>query len=175
MGPPMIQDILSSSIAVAGQMDFVAAAAPPLDVAVTVPGMNGIDCHDANGNLWIEPGDNLLLQRVWCSIPFGFVQGSEETHLGIVFRNNAGASSIITEFAGNSAFTFPDICHGIDFPGSGLFIANPNGGVRWKWNLTAALAMRVSMVNLPSVLIGTTVKVQFHFMVAHTKALQAAP
>jgi hypothetical protein len=172
MGDKMIQDILSSDITVAGQMEFTTAAGP--SVAVAPPGVAGINCHDANGNQWIEPGDNLLLQRLWVSIPYGFGQGVNETHLGIVFKDNLGGSVIIQELAGNSALTVPDICAGIDFPGDGLFIQVPRGTLRQRWNITAALLMQVSMVNLPAALAATTVKVQLHFMVLHSRPMQAA-
>lgn len=170
----MILDILSSNIALVGQMDFTAVEAPPLTVTVNPPVGNAIFCEDANGNKWIQAGDNLLLQRIWCNIPFGFGQGTGQAYVGLGFVDVLNNTSIISELAGNGIQTLPDICHVMEFPGDGLFIQVPNAVGRVKWTVQN-LVLKLSMVNLPAVLVGQVIPLQMHFQVLHTKPIMALP
>lgn len=174
----MVIDILSSDITVAGEADFTAATPGALDVAVNSPGSGGLNFEDSNGNLYIEPGDNILLQRLDVNIPYGFGQGQGTHKIGLAWYNPTDATFItIPELAGNSALTIPDLC-GIDFQGqadgNGLLIVAPKNttGLRYNLRLTV-IDLNLSMLGLPSELNGLVLPVQYHLRVLHTKPLQA--
>lgn len=168
----MIQDVLST-IFTAGRLDFLAAEAPPNDIAVNNAGVGGVDFSDNATNKWFEPGDNFLLQRLWVNIPYGFGQGTGKAAMELVFADSVGALTLIPELGEDSRITIPDFC-GITYPGDGLFIRVPTGLLRRKL-VVVDLQMRVSMVNLPTALVGVTVSTQFHLMIRHTRPLVLAP
>lgn len=172
----MIFDILSSDITVGGSADFVATTPGAVQQAVTNAPVAGLDFSDANGNKWITAGDNLLITRLWCNIPHGFGQGSGEHSIGLVFKDSLGNAAIITELAGNSVLTLPQICSPFEFvtPDGGLYLSVPKNLGKVKFNLSN-IALNVSQINLPAALNGTTIKVQYHVEVIHTKALAGVP
>jgi hypothetical protein len=177
MGGAMIFDIVSS-IYVAGTFDFVAttpgaiqkAVNPPIPPAVVVYG-------NSNGDTWIEPGDNILLQKIEVNVPFGFLEGSGIHFFGLALQDGAGTVQAIAEMP-NSSVNIPDLCHGITFPGNGLFISIPSNGVsanKRQQLVTPSIALNISQVNLPAVLNGVTIPIEYHLQFVHTKAMRAVP
>lgn len=174
----MIFDVLSSNNTVVGDADFTAAAAPPLQVALNPIAAAGLVFSDANGNTWVEPGDRLILSRLLVNTPFCFGQGTGTHRLGIAWKNSIGGFVIIPEFAGNSTLTVPTL-EGIDFAGGpnaggGLFIKTPTNLGKLQLALTVA-TLNVSMVNLPTDLVGQVIALQYHLEVFHTLPLAAVP
>ena len=162
-------DILSSQINVAGQMEFTAAAAPPLDVALIPPAVGaGLEFRDTNLSAIFQSGDNIKIQKLWVSVPYGFGPGAGMSQLGLQFVDAFGATIIISELTPGGAIAIPDLCHGIEFPGDGLLLRAPTASGPFRLMLTQDTAMNFSMVNLPAALIGTLVKVQVHAQIIHT-------
>ncbi len=172
-----IVDILSSDNSHVGQGDFTAIANPPLYVAVNAVGAGGLIFSDANGNQYVEPGDNLLIQRLDLNIPYGFGQAVGTHKIGLAWKDSLNNFITIPELAGNSAMTVPDLC-GVDFEGlaggNGLYIAAPKNttGLRYRLALTL-ITLNVSMIGLPEELEGLVIALQYHLRVLHTRAMQA--
>jgi hypothetical protein len=161
-------DILSSQINVAGQMEFVASAAV-LEVALLPPAVGaGLEFRDTNLSAQFDPGDNIKLQRLWITRPFGFGPGNGTTTLGLKFVDSLGATIIIPELPPGGVIPFPDMCDSIEFPGDGLFLRAPINAGKFRLMLTDDTAMNFSMLNLPLGLDGQTIKVQVHAQLSHT-------
>lgn len=174
----MINDIMSSSLAIAGVMEFVANSAVT-EVAVVPPGVGGVPMRDANDFPYFEAGDNLLLTGVWVTIPYGFGEG--EFPSGVItpkmemkWEDGVGTFYNIPELASNSLLTIPNLCGPLEFPPNGLFIQTPRNVGRVRLTLTDFL-LNVSQINLPSQLEGETIKVQVHWRITHTKPLAVIP
>ncbi len=171
-------DTLFSDITVGGQADFTATTPGALFLPVTAPGVSGLPFYDANGNQWLEAGDNVLLQRIGWEIPYGFGQGPGLHRIGLVWQNNIGGNYIITELSGNSVIVIPDN-NGLVIEGqanaNGLFLKVPNGNGERKRLALTTIELNVSQINLPSDLNGVLVKVQYYAQILHSKPLQAAP
>jgi len=173
----MIYDILSTQ-AGAGELNFVAALPPPNSVLVNPPGAATALANALlpGGNEWFEPGDNIRIDRLYVSIPFGFGQGIGQVRAQFEFRDGAGVPSTITEFANTGWITIPNMCEGIAFPGDGLFVRMPSGvGVGRHRLILVDLEAQVSMVNLPASLVGVDVQLQIHLGISHTRPMAPAP
>lgn len=172
MGATVMLDIISSDIGQAGEMEFTAAAAPPLEVLILPPGATPLRFSNSDDMQLFQPGDNLLLQRLWCNIPFGFAAGTGRTRIAVLWRSEAGENRLISELGDGTFLTVPDVCGGIVFPGSGLFLRTPTDMGLVGLVLTALTNENmVSMVNLPADLVGAVIKVQWSFMVQHTRPM----
>lgn len=170
----MIFDIVSTQ-AGAGSLDFVAAVAPPTSIPITGAGAGVVfGSSDIPTKQWFEPGDNLKINSLEIAIPYGFGIGFGQTSLRFVFRDSAGVGILIPEFATNGWITYPNICNRLDFPGDGLFISVPKNQGRFRLWLINFVA-EVSMVNVPSVLIGQTVQLQVHASITHTLPMASVP
>lgn len=173
----MIVEVVSS-IYVAGTFDFVAATPGAIQKAVNPPVPPAVVAYaNSNGDTWIEPGDNLLLQQITVNVPFGFVEGDGVHFFGLALQDGAGTVQAIPALP-NSSINIPDLCHGVTFPGNGLFILIPSNGVsaNGRWQLvTPSIALNISQVNLPLALNGVTIPVEYHLQFTHTKAMQAVP
>lgn len=168
----MIYEVLTSD-AIAGQLDFVAASAPPNELIVNGVGA-GVVFENSFGLEWFEPGDNLMLNSFFCRIPFGFGYGSLRVQANFEFRDAGGATIVIPEFAQTGNLVIPDPCGGLAFPGDGLFIRTPVGAGRVRlW--CSVWQCRVSLVNVPSSLVGTTVQTLLHWNLKHTRPMAAVP
>ncbi len=170
-----IYDILSSDITQVGQADFTAAEAAGDDVAVNnVTAPNGLSFFDASGNKFFLPGEKLLIKKLWVSIPWGFGQGAAADsapiahRIALAFRDGADIGPIGPFFNG---LAIPTLCTPIDF-GAGLFAELPVTGVKWSIQLTD-LQLRISQVNMPSVLEGKRVPVQYFMEVLHNVRMVA--
>lgn len=168
----MIFDILTTNPDF-GQMDFLAASAPPNSLIVNGTGA-GVVFENAFGVSWFESGDNLLISGIDLQIPFGFGQGPTKAKANFEFRDSIGASIIIPEFADTGNLVIPDTCHGLVYPGKGLFIKTPVGGSRLQL-FCVSWEFEVSLVNLPTTLVGEIVQMLLHVTVQHTRPMQSVP
>lgn len=164
----MINEILSSDIDIPGQSDFVVNNAVD-QVAVTVPGVSGLDFINGNAATLFEPGDNVLLTGAFVNIPYGFGQGLGKAYIGIAWKTLVNTFVTIPELASNSVLVLPNFCL-LEFPPSGLYIVAPRGSGQCSLCLTT-IVMTVSQINVPTQINGDTVKVQFHLRVNHTLPL----
>lgn len=171
----MIFDVLTSQAGV-GELSFVAASAPPNSVAVAGAGVNGVTLasSDIPAKTWFEPGDNLKINFIQVSIPYGFGAGIGQTSLRFIFRNNVPLGFLIPEFSSNGWITYPNLCDKLEFPGDGLFVAAPKNQGRFQFKLVDFIS-QVSMVNLPTSLVGVTVQLFVHVGVTHTLPMASVP
>lgn len=173
----MIIDVLKTAL-VGGSGDFVAALAPPNEVSLN-PIATRLDISNANGDMWFESGDNIRLFKAEISMPYDFGQGqgfNQGSRITIVWRNNAGAITVIPELGTTGTIAFPTWCNGVEFP-DGIFIETPKVGppfVRYQLAMTF-VEMKASMVNLPASLVGVTVSPRWYFTIQHSRAMQAVP
>lgn len=168
----MIFEVLTSD-AIAGQLDFVAASAPPNEIIVNGAGA-GVVFENSFGTEWFEPGDNIKLQSFFCRTPFGFGYGSLRVQGTFEFRDAGGNGIVIPELAGTGNLVVPDPCGGLVFPDGGLFIRTPTNAGRVRlW--CSVWQCRVSFVNVPSSLVGATVQMLLHWNLTHTRPMQAVP
>ncbi len=161
----MIFDVITSSPVEAGDLRFTAAEAPPLQVTVTSPS-NPVFLINAFGDLFFNPGDNILLMAISPYIAYGFGQAVGTHILGVNWIDQDDNVVVIPELAGSSV-AIPNLCDGLEFPGDGLFLRAP----RDRGNLRLAItgvALKVSMLGLPSALAGQVMEVQYHFKIGHT-------
>ncbi len=166
----MIFEVLTSD-AIAGQLDFVAASAPPNELIVNGVGA-GVVFENSFGLEWFEPGDNLLITGFFCRIPYGFGYGSLRIQGTFEFRDAGGVGIVIPEFADTGNLVIPDPCGGLEFPGDGLFVRVPTGAGRVRL-FCSGWSARVSLVNVPSSLVGVTVQTLLHWTLKHTRPMQA--
>ncbi len=171
-------DTLYSDISVSGQAEFTAATPGALYKTVAVPGVDGLPFFDANGNQWLDAGDNVLLQKLGWEIPYGFGQGPGLHRIGLAWQNNDGDLYIIRELSGNSIIVIPDNL-GLDLEGqsgaNGLFLTVPDGNHERKRLVLTNIELNVSQINLPADLDGEVIKVQYYAQILHSKPCQAAP
>lgn len=163
----MIQSVVSSDITVAGQMEFVSNGAA-LEVPLIPPAAPGLVFSNASGQTDFQPGDNLLLRRVRVTVPFGFGQGSGTAFFTLAWKDPANVPFIVGEIGAFGNSNLPSICDPLEYAGDGLFLAPPKNGDPMRLFLLALTQMNFSMVNLPSILNGVTVKVQVHLEISHT-------
>ena len=163
----MIQSVLSSDITQAGQMEFVANAAA-LQVALLPPAAPGLVFSNASGQTDFQPGDNVKLRRLRVSVPFGFGQGAGTAFFSLAWKDPANVPFLVTEIGAFGNSNIPNICDPLEYAGDGLFLSPPKNGDPMRLFLLQLTQMNFSMVNLPSILNGVTVKVQFHLEVSHT-------
>jgi hypothetical protein len=168
----MIVDVISSDLAGTGVMDFTADGGV-LEVAVNGPGVEGLSFHNAAGNEWFSVGDNMNVLGMVVNIPYGFGQGSGEVIVGPRWGFDGGGLSLIPEFGGDrndsSRIFVPNACDGLDFPDK-LYLAAPTGTGLFRMMLLN-FQMNVSMVNLPTILDGETIKVQVSMIIEHSKPM----
>ncbi len=170
-------DILASDISVAGQSDFVADAGA-MDVAVNNVGANGLAFANAAGESYFDLGDNLLLQKAWSVINWGFGQGGYNANrahnIGIVYWDGVVGQVINPPFNNTvRSLYFPLLCCPLEF-GDGLYMPMPITGVRRQIRLFN-LDLRISQVGLPGVFDGLTFSVQYFLQVLHTETMKAVP
>lgn len=161
----MIFDVITSNPVEAGNLEFTAAVSPPLQVtvgAVTDP----IILPNAAGDLFFNAGDNLLLMAIVPYIAFGFGQAVGTHKLGLAWVADDDDLVSIPELAGGMV-TIPNLCGGLEFPGAGLFLTAPRDRGNLRLAVTSA-DLNVSMLDLPSALVGEVLTVQYHLKIGHT-------
>lgn len=169
-----ILDILSSDISQVGESDFVADAAV-LDVPVTAPGPDGLVMYNANGRDQFSLGDNLLIQKIWCMIYWGFGQGGPATPVWshLVSFNFWDGLNFFPMPPFDSAIAIPALCSPLDF-GDGLFCPMATAGGLRGIRVTD-IKLRINQINIPPNLDGERITVQYFMQVLHTKSMLASP
>jgi len=167
----MINDVISSSIAVAGAAEFTVDV-DALEVAVTAPPANGLPFSALTGLQYFALGDSPIVTGLWVNLPYGFGQGTGRASVGLVWRTAGGTSYSIPELSSGSFLTLPTICP-LTFPPNGLFLKAPVAQALPLFLNLTSIALNVSMANVPTALDGQVLKVQFHLQVLHTKILTA--
>lgn len=171
MGEAVRLDILSSTLTVAGQMEFTSNIAVA-QVAMLPPLANLIEMQDSNQVFFFEAGDSLLLDRLWVTIPHGFRAGTGLTRFEFLWKNALGTSYPVNSFPINNSIAVPDICDGIEFQNGGLYLPMPTGIGNAGLIIGPTFTnMNISMANVPTILNATLFKVQVHLMVRHTKTM----
>lgn len=163
----MIQNVLSSDITVAGQMEFTANNAVAY-VALIPPGALGLVFKDASGNTHFQEGDNVLLRRVTVTIPYGFGQGPGTAQFQLAWKDAALVPFLVTEIGSFGNSNLPSICHALEYASDGLFLSSPKGLGNLEMYLLQLTQMNLSMTNLPAILNGVLIKVQIHLEISHT-------
>lgn len=178
----MIVEIISTDIAVIGAMQFVPVAAPPLDMAVAGVGIAGIRFINGQAATEFAPGDNILLNKIWTNIPYGFGQGSGTMQIGLSYQDALGSFIPIPAFSylsgSSSHLNIPGVACCLEFPGEGVLIpalnyADPDPATHGFELYLTSFSMNVSMLNVPDLLVGETIKVQLHAMITHTRQMRA--
>lgn len=165
--PQGILDILASDESVVGAVDFVGDNTVD-DVLINLPPANGLTLFNGSGQSKFALGDNLLIRKIWCVIPWGFGQGggaagSVPHTAGFKFWDGA----VLTPIDALGQFTaIPTLCDPVDF-GDGLFQAMATAGALREIRLTAA-SLRVSQIDIPAQLVGDRVAVTYYMEVLHT-------
>lgn len=167
--PIGILDVLCSDIVV-GQSDFVANGAVA-DVAVNNVGANGLQFFSGAGATKFELGDNILIRKIWAVIPWGFGQGGPAAapfshNISLSFWD--GASLFVIPILG-SAMNLPTLCDPMDF-GEGLYAPMITTGAKRELRLSN-IRLRVSQINVPAIIDGTRIPVQYFVEVNHTKPM----
>ncbi len=125
---------------------------------------------------WFQPGDNVLLDKVKCTIPYGFGQGNFIHGIQIKWENQIGTLIGIPEFANTSNLDIPDLCSCLEFGNGGLFIAAPKAaqGTKFRLVLTAGF-LTISMIGAPTILIdqASELDVTYWLELRHTLVLGA--
>lgn len=169
-------DILASDISVAGEADFVADAGVQ-DLSVNNVGANGLPFYNAELGSYFDLGDNILIQKLWAVINWGFGQGGYNGNLphniGLGFWDGVGIE-VMPPFTGATrSINFPVLCCPLEF-GDGIFVKMPVIGIRRQIRLIN-LDLRVSMIGLPGVFDTQTFHVQYFMQVLHTQTLKLVP
>jgi hypothetical protein len=162
----MIFDVITSIPVESGDLQFTAAESPPLQVAVGSPSVPVI-LMAAGGELFFNPGDNILLMAISPYIAYGFGQAVGSHFLGLNWIAQDDSTIVIPELSGGGIVTIPNLCDGLEFPGDGLFLRAP----RDRGNLRLAVTsvdLNVSMLGLPSALAGQVMEIQYHLKIGHT-------
>jgi len=171
-----ILDVLASDILTVGESDFVANAAV-LDVAVNNTNVNGLVFSNAVGRSYFSLGDNLMIQKVYATVNWGFGQGGPTFtgphNIGLAYWNGASLELMPPFPYATRALNIPVLCSPLDFA-AGIFCAMPTTGIRRQVRLIN-IDLRMSMVNLPTDLDGETIAVQYFMQVLHNQALNLAP
>ncbi len=161
-----ILDIIVSETA-EGESDFTADSAE-LDVLVNPPSVNGLTMFNANSAKTFQSGDNLLIRKIWCVIPWGFGQGASAEppfpHRVEFSYWNGSLNVPLPCFAGN--VLYPSLCDVLDF-GDGISCPMTTDGAGREIRLTG-IELRVSQINIPSALDGMVIPVQYYMEVLHT-------
>ncbi len=163
-----ILDILSSDISVVGSADFTANSAVN-DVAVNNPaGPSGVVFSNGAGQSKFALGDNLQIQKIWATVPWGFGQGaaaaSPFSHV-VSFDFWDGANLYdIGPIPGS--LVIPMLCDPLDF-GAGLYTPMAITGPLRQIRITS-IALRISQINIPPSLDGLRIPVQYFMQVYHT-------
>ena len=180
----MIQEIISTDIGIDGAMEFTPAAAPPLDLAVTGPGVDGVAFLNGQNATEFCPGDNILLNKLWVNLPYGFGQGQGTMQMGFSYLDALSSFIPVPAFSlrsGSSSYlNIPGAACCLEFPGEGVLIpalsyadADPNSA-GYQLYLTS-FNLNVSMLNIPDLLAGEIIKVQVHAMITHTRQMRLLP
>ncbi len=167
-----IIDILFSDIAVVGSADFTANSAVD-DVAVNSPaGPSGLGFYNGSGNTKFALGDNLLIQKIWATVPWGFGQGAGAappfSHVVSFDFWDGVALYDVGPIPGNLAI--PMLCEPLDF-GAGLYAPMAVAGGLRQIRLTY-IALRISQINIPPTLDGERIPVQYFIQVQHNFGMQ---
>jgi hypothetical protein len=169
-----IIDILASEILVPGQSDFVANSAV-LDVPVTGVPVAGIPFENAIGFRTFALGDNILIQKIWSVVNWGFGQGGPTTtgphNIGIAYWDGVVFEAMPPFPYSPRVLNIPTLCDPVDF-GAGLYSPMPTTGAPRQIRLTN-IDLRISMVNLPADLDGETIYVQYFMQVLHNALMTA--
>ncbi len=169
-------DILASDISVVGQSDFVADAGV-VDLPVNNVGANGLVFSNAEGNTYFDLGDNILIQKIWAVINWGFGQGgyngNRAHNIGLCFWNGVAAETLPPFTSTVRSVNLPLLCCPLEF-GDGIFVQMPAAGVRRQIRLFN-LDLRISQVNLPGVYDGVRFHVQYFLQVLHTQTMKGIP
>lgn len=162
-------------------MEFVAIAAPPLDIAVDGPGVTGLNFLNGVGYDYFCPGDNVLLKKIWVNIPYGFGQGQGRMTMALAYRTPLDDLLPIPVFSISvgsvSALAIPGAACCVEFPGDGVLIpalTAENGDADQPGFAIALTAfnLNVSALGVPDLLVDEVIKVQVHFLVSHTRNMR---
>jgi hypothetical protein len=159
-----IFEVLSSDITEAGFSEFVVDSSVA-QVAVQGPPAGNLDFFNAGGNAYFSAGDNIIISEIICSIPYGFGPGTGQVQAGILWSTSGGDAQIINELGGNSSVTFPNLCS-LNVADPGIFITAPRNSENKL--VLSSIQLNVSQLNVPALIDGQTLKVQFHIKLFHT-------
>ena len=169
----MIYDLLENALP--SVFSFTATTPGAIELPVAGAPMNGEPLLNVDGDSWFAKGDNVLLQSIRASIPFGFGQGSGAWVFNLEWVDSGNVVYPISELAEGAGIFLPNGCDPLTFPGNGLFLKIPDASPS-KLQLRIGLSLfNVSMVNLPDILDGVVVGVMYNIAVQHTKPLAGVP
>lgn len=160
-------DIMSQSYD-PGEVDFTVDSAV-LEVAVN-PVVTPKIFANVNGGVFFVAGDNVLLQKIWSNIAFGFGQGNGSHSMNLFWMDQVGGLVAIPELANGSGVFIPTLCGDIALPGDGLSIKVPLVDSLYRLVLVS-MALNVSMVSVPTVLDTEVIPVQYYLQIKHMKVL----
>lgn len=167
-----VYDVLHSAPETPGELEFeVVADSTALEVAVGDVSEDGVPFFNSNSQQFFQAGDNLMLQFIKPNIPYGFGQGTGSHRLKIMWFNELGATFLVEELGFFSFVDIPNLCEGLNFPGAGLFLTTPKTHGRIGLGIYSE-TLKVSMVNVPAVLVGETVVVGYLIGVTHTLEME---
>lgn len=172
----MIYDTLNTA-PVSPALEFVpVAAATSLQLSISAGG-DPVPFKNSDSRWLFAPGDNVLLDRLTCTIPFGFGQGSALHVVVVKWYNQLGVPISIPELA-NSFLTIPDLCSGLEFGNGGLFIRAPLAaqGTGFYFGLDTT-TLNLSMIGAPTILVSLAAPwiVTYWMGVRHTLPLVMGP
>lgn len=169
-------DVIASDISIVGESDFTANAAV-LDVAVNNTGVNGLAFSNPSGRSWFNEGDNLMIQKVWGTVNWGFGQGGPTIvgphNIGLAYWDGASLGLMPPFPYATRSLNIPVLCSPLDF-GAGIYSAMPTTGGRRQVRL-ANIDLRISQVNLPAALDGQRITVQYFLQVLHNESMELFP
>lgn len=168
---PAFTEILSSDNVTDS---FTVDTSGPLEVTLPAVGAAGLAFSNAGGSKFFEPRDNVIIQNIWCNIPFGFGQGTAK-HLFDLVYDQGGINFAPPELDAGRVI-IPSLCGPLPFPPSGLLL-RPNValvGGRFFFKIIA-INLNISMVGVPQALNGQTIFPQYHLQIQHTRPLSPIP
>jgi len=122
-------------------------------------------------------GENLILEAIWLTLPFGFGFGSGAIDFNLVYEDDPGGVPVITPIqaigSSSSKIFYPPTCCNVDF---NIFVPTPNqdsADPGWSLSSNSLGAFNVSQVSLPAVLDATSFKVSTILQVRHTFVMRA--
>ena len=168
-----ILDIIGSDIEVVGESDFVANAAVT-DIAVNSVGADGLQFKNASGASYFALGDNILIRKIWATVPWGFGQGGPGIagahNIGLGYFDGADFELIPCFPYATRSIDIPRLCEPLDF-GDGMYGVMPTTGNHREIRLSN-IDLRISQINLPAQLDGVRIKVQYFLEILHTLPME---
>lgn len=148
--------------------------ASPLTVAVLTPDAAGLYLTNPTGLAWFEPGDNLVLTGVLAKAEYGFGEAQGNHSVSFYFEDSLGNFYTLSELGGLSYFAIPMLCEMVEIPPSGLYIRVPTTHGRLRL-VIRNINLNVSMVNVPTGLVGQSLLVIYSLRINHTLPMAVAP